>query len=542
MIDPVRPDSVCRRRAPIALAVAAIIGLTALFPAATARADDYVSQANAMYLVMRKDNRTEVPVPQDKRSELVLLPAVASMTPPPAFLKNPNIAILMTPDSRDWAAAVAWAKAAPQRAVLEALTKITEDEGAETHMVFAQPYGVENVPVEMVSADLYTELGSPPLLAAADFRYLNKMEWVVSLAHLEANRLAAEGKPAEAIEVAMDLLFFGGQLAGRQLFKEKVFGLAVVGSALEAIRDIAYRDFRSKTHILPIDKLKDIVSRLAERKTPQGVERLLLPAADRLAMAQLIEAIYDPQTGQPDPDRFGTTLAHISTSSRPLRLFADAAKWEQVRPVAAKLADVKDVLRKVADDAVYRWGLGAFDPSLATDNDYKKLVAGKAPMQVLTLIYESYPLLFQVRQDLRTEAAGTRTSLAMYGYFLQNNTFPKVLSAIRPTFVQAIDKDPYSPQGREIEFFVPMRDTPKGTGAAANLYEMRVFPGGEYKPFSAKLDDTEFVIYSVGQDNDKGWAKDVVGNSRVMKSGDYGIWPPVTSLLRNYLVQEGKLP
>lgn len=529
------PARLSRCVAPLAIAVAAAI------PAGAARGDDFIDKANAMYLVMRKDNKTDVPVPPEKRSDLVLLPAVAAMAAPPPALDKEVQAILLLQTSRDWPAILAWAQAAPQRAVLDALDKITADEGPETHMVFAQPYGVDAVSVEMVAAGLYTELDNPPLLARADFKYLKKLDWVVRLAHVEANRLLAEGKAADAEEVLMNLLLFGRQMADRQLYGEKLWGLIVVGNALEHTRDIAYRDFKSSAHTLPIEKVKDLVKRLDDRTSPVGLGRLLLPAADRLASEQLLYFIYDKTTGTADADHFGTTLAHISTAERPLRLFSEAAKWDQVRPVAAKLPAIKDTLKKVADDYVYRWGLAHFDPTLAGETDYKKTVAGKAPMQVLTITYARYQPLFTVRQDLRVEAAGTRMSLAMYGYFLQNNTFPKGLTAARPVFAPVMDKDPYSPLGHDYEFFVPGRDTPKGPLGELVLHEMKVFPGDPFKPFSAKLDDKDFVIYSIGPDGDKGFAKDVMASSTLLSQGDYAIWPPVSSLLRSYLTQEGLL-
>jgi hypothetical protein len=522
--------------------VALALGLAVLAPGAPARADDFTRQANAAYLVIRGESGREFPLPQDQRSDLVVLPAVAGMQPPPPFLAERLPAILLPPTSRDWAAAAAWAQAPAQRAALEALAKATENEDPERHMAFAQPYGVEGVPIELVSADLYTELGDPPLLAAAEFKYLRKLTWLAVLAHVEANRLLAEGKGSEALEVLVDLVFFGRQVADRQLAPEMTWGLETVALGLEHLRDVAYRDLKAPARTIPIETLKTVVRRLDDRRGPLGLERLRPPGAARLAGEQLLYYVYDASTGAPNADRYSTLLANITTADRPLRLFAEAAVWEQARASAANLRQTREVLGRVHDDFVYRWGLRAHDPTMATEPDYRKTVEGRPGMKVLELLYGRFQDLFVRRQDLRVEAAGTRMSLAMDAYFLQNNTYPSALTAVRPVFAPVIDKDPYSAAGRDMEYFVPGRDQPRGPQGQEVLHEMRVFPPAPYKPFAVKLDSKDFVIYSVGADGDRGWARDVTMSTLTMTTGDLVAWPPVPSLLRQYLVQERLLP
>ncbi|MBX3358015.1 MAG: hypothetical protein KF745_06260 [Phycisphaeraceae bacterium] len=518
------------------LATALVVASAFMFSAA-ARADDYTDQANKLYATYVNLSGRTVPLPSEKRSDLVLLPALAKMQPPPAAVSDMESAALITPKSREWEAAQAWATASQQKAVLEALAAVTKNESSLGHMVFAQPYGVDGVPIDLVAADLYTELGDPPLLAAAEFRYLKSVKNMACLVAVECNRLAADGKSGDALELALRLGLFARQIADRELAGEKATGMDLLAFAFTLMDDIAYRDFKSPTHSLTIEKLQDVVKRLDDAASPIGLARIRIPAADQLAAEQLVARVYG-NGDKPNPEIFAATLAKMSVGDRPLRMFSEAAGWEDVRRVAAAKPQTLANIRKVAGDFKYRWGLDPFDPTIASDSDYRKLVAGNPAMRLATVVYRPYPRLLNLRKDLRVQLEGSRQALAMYAYFIKNGTFPAILTGIRPVYIPDLAKDPFDPQGRNFQFFVPSRDLAGGR----KIHEMTVFVGKKYKPFAVKLGEGEFVLYSVGPDGDRGWAKDATGGAASeLTTGDYVIWPPDLSLLRQHLIQEGQL-
>jgi hypothetical protein len=514
--------------------VAAIAASLAAAAPAAAQAEDFVARANAFY----------ANIPQNKRSDLIILPAVAKIEEPAdqvgkaritAELEGSLDPILYPTSAPGWPVVEAWLMAEPQRNALKALAEVTQDEGPTTHMVFAQPYGVEGVSYELVGADLYTELGDPPMLAAAQFRYLDGLAKLWVLAHAEANRLMAAGEGPEAMEVLLDWLFFSRQIADRELAEEKIIGMAMTMLALMHLRDLAYQDFQSPTHSLTPTVLADVIRRLDDKRGPLGIERIQLPRADRLAVEQLLYRIYDQSTRRPN-DQFASTMAWVTSRDRPLRLFSEAARWELVRAQAAGWYEVQDALRNVANDFEKRWALPPRDPVLTMKTDYERTVRGRSGFAPIAHHYDTYPAFFNLRDVLRAEAAGTRMSLAMYAFYLQYNQYPRDLSAVRPAFAPVVDKDPYA-NGADILFFVPIRDQPKGPRGETQPHEIRVFPGFKYPNFSVRLRDDQFVIYSVGPDEVRGWARDATQGNPDYREGDYLFWPPTISLLRQHLIQ-----
>src|SRR5262245_1816582 len=107
--------------------------LLLLVPAASLRADDFIDQANAAYRGIQAG----------KRSDVILLPLVAKMDPAPAAVDNRDKAALVPAGSSAWSAIEAWANGANQRAVLEALHKVTQEENPIQAYAFGQPYGAD---------------------------------------------------------------------------------------------------------------------------------------------------------------------------------------------------------------------------------------------------------------------------------------------------------------------------------------------------------------------------------------------------------------
>jgi hypothetical protein len=514
------------------LSLAVPAAIVCIMPAA--HADEYVDRANTLYAQIRTEHR----------SDLILFPAVAKMDQPPASVAQIQRAILLPAGTSGWAEAEAWANAEPQRAVLQALQRAA----ANTQMAVGQPYGAlamgaTSEGIELIDYGMYTELGETGLLAGARFLYLPKLDTVGSLVNVEATRLAAEGKPADAIRTLADWLFFCRQMADREMFPESRWGLRSMIAACERIRDIAYQDFRSGNQSFSVDQILAVLERL---RTDDGYlmgDRLIFPQANRIAAEQVIAHTFI-QRGGVNTARFGQTMARIASTDRPLRLFAEAAKWEQVGVGHADYFETSDQLGRVYNDWTNRWRLDPWDRiNRGKIPDYETTSPNR--FAVIRTVIPDMSVLFHDRQVLRTQIVGTRTSLGVMAFTYRNRMMPSTLAGIRPTFVREIEADPFNFErdtGRRppLEYFVPIRDQRFGEREQPRPHEMNVILGGDVQNFRVSIGQDQFILYSVGPDHAKNWARDVSGEPAPDGVGDLLLWPPVSSLLRQRLVEAGQ--
>jgi hypothetical protein len=517
--------------------------VSALVAPLAARADEYVNRVNATFSK----------IPQDKRSDLVILPALAKMEAPPAEIDTVDKAVLLLPTSAGWDAAVAWAQGEPQKAVLAALSQITGDEDFHVAMVFAQGYGVEAVAdkPDLISANLYTELGDPPTLANAQYGYLERMRQAKILANIEASRLMKDGNFVGAIDVMFDVLYFARQLADRPMLPEKKIGMENIRQALERIRDIVYLDLRGETHKLDYKVLRGYVERLDATKGYLGIDRITLPMGTLDAAEQVLTRVLIEKKGVNEAT-FVPVLSRVAAGDRPLRLFSEAAYWETVRPLHEGWYASMDMLvgkdynarnGGLRYDWQKRWELSRHDSYVKLASDYKRYVATGPRFAALRAVLSDIESLYPLKTALQTEIVGTRMSLAVYGYWREHNSsFPPALSSIRPSFVPAVDNDPYASTKRPIGYFVPIRDNiPKQDPRKDPIpWSIRGFPAKPYKSFSIPLREDTFVLFSVGPDDAGVNAKDATQDD-ASTEGDYLLWPPMLSLIRQHLIDTGEL-
>jgi hypothetical protein len=503
--------------------------LAALTPAL---ADDYIDAVNRTYESIRPEHR----------SESILFPAIAKMQPPPAPIASIDKAMMLPHGTADWSTAQEWAMAAPQRGVLEALSKSTQNE----QMAFAQPYGADALAaipdaIQFIESGLYTELGDPPMLAGARFLYLPRLEHVAVLVNVEATRLAGEGTVDQAIKVLGDWLYFSRQMADRELFDEARWGMRSMTAALERIRDVTYVDFRSGQPKLTIEQIVAILERL---RTDDGYlmgDRLKFPDGNRVAMEQLIATTFIDRGGV-NTATFGQTMARMASSKRPLRLFSEAARWDDVGRTHGNFFDTKDQLKKIYDDWTKRWSMDPFDPQQKNKLDYE--LTSPSRFAILRSVLPDMGVLFNDRQILRSQLIGTRNSLGVIAFYLRNKQFPPSLAAIRPVFVKVIEADPFNEdraRGRQpsMEYFVPIRDQQRNERVDPQPHEMNVVSGSDN--FRVRIGQDQFILYSVGPDTKKDWANNVSGEPAKGAIGDLLVWPPVTSLLRQRAVELGRI-
>ncbi len=521
---------------------AAVLIVGAMFtPAAIGQADDALENINRQFKQ----------VPTDKRSDLILLPVLDEIKDPPAslttftqpWLRNAaHRAAVMASSGPDWANWKAWAEGATQKAVLATLPKITEETDARRAFAFAQPYGTEGVSVEMITKEMYTDLGDPPLLARARHLYMPKMRTMEVLVHVEASRLAEAGQVDDALTLMTQWGLFARQFADRPMLVEKLWALEAIELALVRIRDIAYVDFRSASRKATTGTLVDVFEKLLP-KAYTDVNRLTPPEGEYAAKLQLIGRVMEPG-GEVIEREFAKEMSRITTVDRPLRRFAAAAYWSEVRAAHAGDLETRRELERVRNDWQTRWNLSYFDPILQNKTEFDKNVRGQAKFAVIDVGLGRIEELFAIRQRLKTEAAGTRMSLAAYAFVVANNRLPPGLAAVRPTFTKgaAIDKDPYSsPQKKlDLQFFVPGKDTPRNSLGQETPYVISMFPPKPLPEFEVPMRSDQFVIYSVGPDDLASMCLNAT-QDRTGVRGDYLLWPPFMSLGRAYLIEKGEL-
>jgi hypothetical protein len=508
----------------------ALVALTAalvLLPQALA--DDYVNRANALYNNIRQANR----------SDLMLLPAVARMEKPPAAVADPDKAMLLPANSSAWEAVRAWATSQPQQDVLEALSKAAHSESRLELKGFGQPYGADAVAsgpegIALIRAELYTELGDPPMLSGSRFLYLNGLEQVAVLVHVEATRRAADGDITGAIQIMTEWLLFARQIADREFYREARWGLRQMTAALERIRDIAYQDFRDQRAF----KLEDVMNTLQGFQADHvdlRADRLSFPRADKIGADQVLALTFEPRRG-PNP-QFSATMARLSSHERPLRLFAEAAAWDQYAKIHADYFETKERLDKVYNDWASRWPLDSLDTRQTLKTDWENTPRNRFAM--VFAVFDDMHNLLNDRQVVRAHVAGMRTSLGILGFFYRNGNFPPDVTSIRPTFIRTLDPDPFhrSRTRPPLEYFVPIRDQRFGPREEPRPHTLNVVTReGQYN-FQVRLGSDQFILYSVGPDGQKDWATIISDEPAKDAMGDLLLWPPTLSLLRQRLIE-----
>jgi hypothetical protein len=522
------------RRLLMTLAIAAV-SIAAL--PVLSLADEYTDRANKL--------ANDSAVAESARSDLIILPLLADMDKPPAVLRTQDRAALLASQGPGWAECAEWAQKPNQKKIFEALDKLTKEEDRKKAYAFALPYGVEGVSVDLVAKEMYTDLGDPPLLAAAKILYMPAMENAGILCHVEASRLYAAGDGKGAMKVLVDWLFFCRQMADRPMIQEKKWAMESMRLALERIRDIVYVDLIAEKHALETDTLRKVNDRITEGKRGKRgflqFDKMRMPEADFIGREQLVKKIMDAD-GKPSEATFAALMARAGATQRPLKLFSAAAYWEQARSSHANEKDTTKMVRGLRDDWARRWELPQFDRFAATASDYRKYVQTSTKYAVLNDAFADFDAIVSLRQQLRCELAGTRMALGAYAYFLHQKVLPTSLSAVNPAWVDGVDKDPYSPPPRsaDIGFFVPMRDTTKDANGNLQPYVINIYPPAPAPEFSRALSDRVFVLFSVGPDglSDK---VSYATQTRTGVRGDYLLFPPTVSLYRQRLAEKDEL-
>jgi hypothetical protein len=506
------------------------LALSLSLAAPVVRADEFTDRINARY----------ANVPANRQTEKLLFPLLAKMTPAPEAADAPLKAALLPASSASFPAAAEWAQAAPQVAVLEALKKMGAEKDYKTFYAITQGYGATATDPDMVEAKMYSELGDPPLLTGIELLYLPKLMNAFTLVQVEASRRANDGKVKEAMDVLIDGLMLARQLCDREFFAEQQPGYQMMTLHLMRLRDVAYQDMVSGAPKLTAENLRDYVEKLDERRL--GIERLRLPRADKDGIDQLIGYVFDrpaagEKEGKPSAARFASTLARLSTRGRPLRAFSESARWEALVPLHASEAATRSKNADVYGSWEKRWQMRFNDPALKLLADFDKL--DKAQFAILDQFIGDLGVLFPLRTTLRVEAAGTRSALAVCGFKNLRGNFPATVTSVRPDFTRALDLDPLDQsKTRNFGYLVPGK-----INSTSNPLELNALPdllGAKYRNFKLPIDDSTFVLFSVGPDGNSSnmrYATQMAQDDR----GDYLIWPPLLTLTRKAEMDAGRI-
>lgn len=518
----------------------AMLGVLCVTPAA--RADEFVDRVNALYADVR----------DSRRSDPIILAALVGLEDAPAILASQRDAALYPASGAAWSEIAEWATAPSQAAVLEALARITEEQDYRRAMVFAQPYGADPLggdPVQrgFIAAGLYTEIGDPPLLAAAQHHYLHEFDHLARLAQAEATRRLAEGDPAGALDVMADLVQFGRQILDREFHEEKQWAFRTMILAAERMRDIAFNDSRTDALLTP-EQLTDAIGRVLDERGPISTDRIRLPKGDFIAAEQLIATVMEPR-GRIREEVFASTMARLESTERPLRLFGEAARWREASQTHTDWSGANQILEALRGDFDFRWELGPFDRLMAQEFTVEGVLASPYMRDSIAVVSRSVPDmrdLFTYRQILRTELLGTQNALGLAAFHAQNHRYPLDLSGIRPRYIKDVGIDPFDPsvvEGRQppLTFFVPVRDTrDRYTGrATVPPHEISILVD-DAPNVSILLREDQFVLYSVGADGSGQWADEVQNTHDAPPGRDYLLWPPVLSVVRDTLTINGE--
>jgi len=508
--------------ASVSLAAAALLGIPA-----TLFAD--VGEVNNLY----KD------ITPALRSDEVILPALAAMAPPPRQVATHESSALLLAGMQGFDEAATWAQGDTQKAVLEALKTVTKEKDFRKAFAFGQPYGADSVDPKLVRAGLYTELGDPALLPGARFLYLPALDNLVCLVNVEANRLLADKKGDEALDLLTSLLFFSRQICDRQFFTEAQWGLRTFTETCERLRDVAYVDQRGEKS-LTVDGIKAVLVRMDTAKVASAyvdLERMTFPKGDLIGFKQVADRLFSAD-GSPNDAQFAATLARLRSSNRPLRLFSEAGRWAASSAGHAPKTATLTAGERAYNDWRTRWDLGWFDRVQRNTLDYTATdsVRFAAVKATLPNMHE----LFFLRQIARTELTGLRNALSLVGASIQRGSIPPLLVSVRPQWVatqQELGADPFDSRILERGAFPTLKyQIPPATGAEVTV----VLPSEV--TFRVLLKNDVFVLYSVGSDYSDQKASRIQNTARkIQVPADYLLYPPVQSLYRQSLVDLGQL-
>ncbi len=525
-------------RTPTCFACMLIILLTAAAPLpAQATSDDVWQQIQAAEKSLDNYYRRIASLPEGETSYHLLYEAWSLAQPLPYGRDGLPLVSDQTlhPDEDVWSQIARWAGAPAHEHVYELIMQAGEskDDGdgeARVARLFGLPYGTSALPEEYIVAD-FTASDDPVVqLGDEGFRYLAALEDLRRLVYAEAYRRAESGDVLDASRLLVAWIRVGRQLADRQFFGEKVYGMGTMIETTKIMRNIHYRHRGA----LSVDEYREIVDDLGALL----LDRVRFPDADKWALLLVIRDTF-VRRGGPEPDKFVDTFARMQSLSAPLTRFQARQRWEQVIGQHAGYFDTVDELNRIWGDWEFRWNIeDPYDIAVAGDTYYiRRSPRERSSYYILDLVMGPMQGLEDLRRDVLIAIGGTRASLGVLGYYVKHRDYPANIDGISPIHIPTIPIDPHDDRKqrtkRRLQYFVPVRDYPP----VAPREVPQPYPVQLHAPISGAsplvmFNDAgrydEFLLYSKGKDlgNDFLHEDDAEG-------GDIMIWPPLEELLRS---------
>jgi hypothetical protein len=470
-------------------------------PSATAAPPALVSDV----LKQLNDNPRTVKGTESNKSFKILFDAYLTLTPPPTPIGPEFNLNTIYPKMPNWSAVSGWAEAnlKMDEAILKCKDKVMS----------GLPYGVDGLPPGYLKADVVAEIAVGGSLRNNQFRYLKALDTIAAYCTAETYRLMEAGKVQEALDLSVAHLFILRQFCDRDFLLEKTHSLELLSDALSNLRDVFY----TYTDKISAEQFTHIASWEIPYLRPDR-SRLLMPEADRIVAAALINEVFDAGTDQASVDKFSSTFAEIQSQDSPLTRLGAAKRWRIIATVHGSRTASLDRLRLIYDDWWRRWQVQEYDDILAFQTQFDRT----NPIRYAAVIYSMQNLanLFSIRNQLRVEVNGTAMAAGLCAYKREFGTFPDQSEKVYSQFVRRrSDSDPYD---KEVAAFHYL------------FLKSRQALDTQFGRLWIEPDQKQCLLWSVGQDHEDNRASPHTDDGL---TGDIVIWPPIKALAR----QAGKL-
>lgn len=488
------------------LAILQVVATVHASPRAAAQSTTGPSASSAPSALVRdvlkqlNDNPKTVKGTDDNKSYKILFDAYLNLTPPPMPVGQEFNLNTIHPKMENWSAVSGWAEAnlKMDEAILKCKDKVMS----------GLPYGTEGLLPAYLKADIVAEIAVGGSLRNNQFKYLKALDAIAAYCAAETYRLMEAGKIQEGIDLAVAELFVLRQFCDREFLVEKTHCIDLLSDALSNLRDVflAYMDKISPEQF----------TRIASSEVPflrPDRTRLLMPEADRIVAAALLNEVFDAGTDQVNLDKFASTFAEIQSQDSPLTRLGAARRWRIIASVHGSRTASLDRLKLIYDDWWRRWQVQEFDDILSFQTQFERT----NPIRYAAVIYSMQNLatLFAIRNQLRVEVNGTAMAAGLCGYRREFGTFPDQSEKIYSQFTRRrSDSDPYDKEQGPFHY---------------QMLKARQALDTQFGRIWIETDEKQCLLWSVGQDHEDSRA---APHTEDGISGDIVIWPPIKALAR----------
>ncbi|MHC5027774.1 MAG: hypothetical protein ACYTGR_13545 [Planctomycetota bacterium] len=437
---------------------------------------------------------------EDAKSYTLLFDAYLDVTRPPSPVGVDFNLMTIHPGMSGWSDVSSWAESNP--AMADAII------AAKDRKIVGLPYGASSVPSAYRSAGVVAEIGVDGSLAARSFPYLDAVRTISAFATAETYRRLEAGEIQAGLDLAMAHLAVLRQFCDREFLVEKSTAIRLLSAALTNLRDVFYTYSGQLT--------AEQLTRIGRTEIPYlrpGRGKLLMPEADRVVAAALLEQVFDAATGSPITDKFSSSFAGIQSADAPFTRFGAARRWAMIAEVHSSLDASQERLTLVFDDWWRRWRIQEYDQLLDIEPQFGRT----NPVRYAAVLYAIQDIqdLFKQRNRLIVEVNGTAMAAGLCAYKAVFGNYPNDSEKIYAQFVRkSSDTDPYDLTFGAMRY----RQVSARTSIDTSLGRVWLEPG-------------DALLYSRGENNadDRGstHTAGIMSEGTLGVDGDVIVWPPL---------------